>query len=194
MEFLNTLPDNFMGCDPDMKNAAYALVNKEGNVVKAYTISSTNNLQDQAEKHKRSMEDKDGTNWHPYVRNSVAAIEGQMIYQNDRKSNPEALIKLARSSGVSASYMERLGVSHLQVVLPSVWKGTRQKHAHQADILRRLGQEPIIRGKGEHRYAVPADNFLNLNMTQYKHVIDAIGIALWLRDAYVWEFKKRSRL
>jgi hypothetical protein len=38
MRFTDTLPQLFVGADPDTKNAAYAAVDLEGNVVEAFTV------------------------------------------------------------------------------------------------------------------------------------------------------------
>lgn len=193
MHFIDEFPDFFIGCDPDTRNAAYAVLDKEGKVYAAWTISSTSNLKDQVIKHLDHLYNHDSNVKNLCLWKTVAAVEGQVVYKNDKKSNPADLIKLARSSGVSSTYVSQM-CRDLQIVTPLQWKGNRKKHAHQADILIKLGQEPVIKGKGDHRYAVPKDNFLGLNQTQYKHVIDAIGIAMWLRESYLWEFKKRKKL
>ena len=195
MNFLNFMPDYFIGCDPDTRHAAYAALDREGNVIRAWTKESNGNETIQSNVHRvidmddQHMMDTLGA----YLKTSVAAVEGQQVYRDDKKSNPADLIKLARSSGISCAYLSKF-VLDIQIVLPNIWKGNRQKHAHQADILTKLGQTPVIKGKGDHRYAVPKEDFLRLNQTQYKHVIDAIGIAMWLRDSYIWEFKKRGKL
>jgi hypothetical protein len=125
----------------------------------------------------------------------VAVIEGQQVYKDDKKSNPADMITLARSSGISANFLanQHIGCSDLIFALPQQWKGSISKHAHQAKILTDLGQEPVVKGKGNRRYCVPKEDFLGMNMTQYRHVIDAIGLAMWLRGQYLWEFKKRSK-
>jgi hypothetical protein len=191
MHFLNELPDYFIGCDPDMRNAAYAVVNRNGDLVTAFTVTSLNNVLSQSRAHKDAVQ-----SLIPILDGSVvvAGVEGQMVYKDDKKSNPSDLIKLARSSGISCTYLTQSNVKDIQILLPSVWKGTAQKHVKQGEILRNLGQEPVLKGKGDHRYCVPKNDFLNLSMTQYKHVIDAIGIAQWMHKSYSWEFKKRGKL
>lgn len=185
MNFLNEMPQYFIGCDPDTRHAAYAVLNQQGEVVKAWTHESNGSILEQCRSH----------DFNAFITSAkaVAVVEGQQVYKDDKKSNPADLITLARSSGISSEYLSRF-CEDIQIVLPLEWKGNRQKHAHQADILTKLGQVPVVKGKGDHRYCVPESNFLNINFTQYKHVIDAIGLAMWLRDSYIWEFKKRKKL
>jgi hypothetical protein len=125
--------------------------------------------------------------------NFIAMVEGQKVYANDKKSNPASLIKLARSSGIACAYLARSPrCKGITIALPQEWKGSKQKHAHQAHILKQLGQVPVVKGSGTSRYCVPKDDFLNLSQTEYKHVVDAIGMAMKLREDYLWNQKKEK--
>ena len=187
MNFLDSMPEFFMGCDPDSRHMAYAIVDRQGNVTEAFTIDHQSNPLDQSNVHRYYR--------HRINDEFVAVVEGQKVYKDDKKSNPDSLITLARVSGIACYWLASSpACKDIVIASPQEWKGSKQKHAHQAHILTRLGQTPIVKGKGDHRYCIPEDDFLGLNMTQYKHVIDAIGLALWLRDAYSWEFKKRNKL
>lgn len=180
------IPDTvqqFLGIDPDTRNQAFAVVNLDGTIDKAWVFKSKNSSEfEQAKAH---LVNKD-------LKPFYAIIEGQQIYKDKKESNPADLIKLSRSSGMSALWCAaQENCLGMHVALPREWKGTAHKHEKQAKILMELGQVPVIKGKGKHRYCVPADDFLGLNMTEYKHVIDAIGLAMWARDQFLWKNKKK---
>jgi len=181
----------FLGCDPDTKYQAYATIDLDDNV-KAWVIrSKTSDELVQCKSHETIV---------PVDVPFLAVVEGQKIYppkngKFDKKSNPDSMIKLARASGIACSYLAKSPqCKGIGVALPQEWKGSVQKHAHQAQTLKKLGQTPIVKGSGDNRYCVPKDNFLDLSMTEYKHVVDAIGMAMWLRDQYVWKLKKEKIL
>ena len=176
----------FLGCDPDTKYQAYATIDLDDNV-KAWVVrSKTSDELVQCRSHETLLPVDD-----PFI----SVVEGQKVYANDKKSNPDSLIKLARASGIACAYLARSPrCKGIKVATPQEWKGSVQKHAHQAHILKQLGQTPIVKGSGANRYCVPKDNFLDLSMTEYKHVVDAIGMAMWLRDQYTWKLKKEKIL
>lgn len=180
------IPQNtklFLGIDPDTRNQAFAAMNLDGVIETAWVFKSKNSSEfEQAKAH---LENKP-------LDHFFAIIEGQQIYRDDKKSNPADLLKLSRSSGMAALWCAaQQNCLGMHVALPREWKGTAAKHAKQAQILMALGQTPIVKGKGNHRYCIPADDFLGLNMTEYKHVIDAIGMAMWARDLFLWQNKKK---
>lgn len=180
----------FIGCDPDTKHSAYAVVDEEGKVVDAYTIESDGSISDLVSKHAYDIK---MNLWSTDGQDAIAYIEGQVVYKNDAKSNPADLIKLARASGVSAMYLAQI-TNDITVLDPIQWKGTVPKHIHQARILKELGYESEnIQAKGS-AYCIPTVNFLNLTKTQYKHVIDAIGLALKCRKDYMWNNRKKEIL
>lgn len=177
--------EQILGVDPDTKNQAFALLNLDGSIEKAWVAKSKNSNEiTQGKAHFM------GT-MHTMTKPFFAIVEGQKLYLNDKKSNPDSMIKLARASGIACAWLSvNPHCKGIYIPTPSEWKGTAQKHAHQSHILRKLGQVPVIKGSGKGRYAVPEDNFLDLNLTEYKHVVDAIGLAQWALDKYLWELKK----
>lgn len=181
----NLSPELFVGNDPDSKHNAYAVVDRDGNVVDCWTISSkTSNEYEQVQEHLYSR-----------VRPSLdrpfyAVIEGQQVYKDDDKSNPASQIKLARASGISSFYL----ASHdecqgIHIALPREWKQQKKKAPHQMQIWKSIGEEPTLRAKNS--YACP-DKFMGMGPSKLKHVGDAIGLALWLRDQYLWNEKKNQ--
>ncbi len=172
-----------LGCDSDTRNQAYAVLDLEGNCVNAFTVKSDGSEYDQAYQHR-------GIDRILYTDNTFAIVEGQVVYKNDKKSNPADLIRLARASGIACAYLYQSGVNGIYVTPPSEWKGTAQKHAKQADIIRKMGLTPKLMGGRSGKYCVPEEGLYDLKATQLKHVIDAVGIAQWGLDQLKWQLKK----
>ena len=169
-----------LGVDPDTKNQAYALIDLDGRPITAWVSKS------------------DGSEWaqgisnwmdYPLHPNTFCVIEGQEVYKDVKKSVPANMIRLARSSGIAVAECTRAGCIGIYITQPKEWKGSVQKHAKQAQIIRNLGYTPKVVG-GKDKYCVPEENFLNMNQTEYKHVIDGFGIALWALDIFKWNLKK----
>ena len=185
MKFITELPEYFLGCDPDSRNMAYAVVDREGKVVDCWTIDHKNNVMDQARTHAEytsSLLDC------PFV----AVVEGQKVYKDDKKSNPDSLITLARASGIACYWLANTyGCRDIHIASPQEWKGTKKKAAHQHHIWTSIGEHPKIHGKASHAYCCP-DEFMGMGPSKLKHIGDAIGLALWLRDQYLWNEKKKK--
>jgi len=183
MRFLDELPEYFLGCDPDSRTMAYAVVNLEGDVVNAFTVNHKSNPLDQARQHSRCGEE--------FLGNFASVVEGQKVYKDDKKSNPDSLITLARVSGIACSWLASKGsCKDIIIASPQEWKGSKKKAAHQHHIWTSIGEHPKIHGKGTHAYCCP-DEYRGMGPTKLKHLGDAIGLALWLRDQYLWNEKKK---
>jgi len=183
MKFIEELPEYFVGCDPDSLHMAYAVVDRKGKVVDAWTVDHKNNVVDQTQRHLRSF--------HEFLGDFVAVVEGQKVYKDDKKSNPDSLITLARVSGVASFWLASKGACRdITIATPQEWKGSKGKAAHQRQIWRSIGEDPKLHGKGYSAYCCP-DSFMGMKPTKLKHIGDAIGLALWLKDQYMWNDKKK---
>lgn len=121
-----------------------------------------------------------------------------------RAGDPQDLINVAQWAGVCAYYIRqhifgenRLSPpSNFRIPLPSEWKGQRPKYAHQAVMLDRLGisyeragNQKI--GSESKAYCVPLPDYQDLFPTldgksllkgDWKHVLDAVGLAIWIGE------------
>ena len=79
---------------------------------------------------------------------------------------------------------------------PGEWKGQVPKQINQMRAFKKLGIPAQTRGKKETGYCVPdlkhlchihADQIVQgpLNLGDWKHVGDAVGLALWAREKYI---------
>lgn len=124
---------------------------------------------------------------HGYLGNgivSVAMIEGQTI--NFRQTaNPASILPLSYVAGGAAASLLHHGLREVHLVEPRTWKGQVPKPIHQSRILKQLGWEHS-RTK---THAVPDDPPVGrgLKSAEWKHVIDAIGLAMYARQVSLCE-------
>ncbi len=118
---------------------------------------------------------------------TTVVIESQQYYLEDqeKKSKPEDLIKLAFMSGAAAAFCTQyLPNSKIVQVFPKVWKGNVPKHIKQKRILTKLNI-PISHymktmcpvpdvSTGMH-----CKNMLKVNDGDWRDILDAAGLALW---------------
>jgi hypothetical protein len=183
MRFLNELPEYFLGCDPDSRNMAYAVVDQKGTVIEAWTVDHKSDPLDQTRKHLQCNQE--------FLGDFVAVVEGQRVYKDVKGSNPDSLLTLARASGVACSWIASKGACRdIVIALPQEWKGSKGKAGHQHHIWTSIGEHPRIHGKGKNAYCCPSE-YRGMKPTKLKHIADAIGLALWLKDQYMWHFKKK---
>ena len=120
----------------------------------------------------------------PWAELSRAVVEGQKIYPGSKVA-PNDIVKLARFAGFSAGI---LAVASLPVLIPMPfdWKGQAPKDVNQGRTFSHYGILYEVRG-GRDAYCVPSGcakfaqirGAAALNAGDWKHVGDAVGLALW---------------
>ena len=99
------------------------------------------------------------------------AVEGQRVYTRG-KVRPQDLIHLAQVAGMAAAHAQQAyPLAALWIPEPVQWKGSVEKGAMQRRILGRLGLTEKLEG---------VEGAGGMTKTQRGHVIDAIGLALWV--------------
>lgn len=107
----------------------------------------------------------------------TALVESQELHRMHR-SAPKDILRLAQVAG---AILGVLGETFLDVrlVSPQVWKGQVPKEIHQARVCRKLGWAFDTHPD----YVVPArahwDGFSVSKASDWKHLMDAVGLALW---------------
>jgi hypothetical protein len=108
------------------------------------------------------------------------AVEGQEKYPRDR-IRPNDLIHLAQVSGMASAHAQQhYPLATLWIPTPRMWKGQVPKNVHQGRILARLGLTEKLE---------EVEGAQGMTKTQRGHVIDAIGLALWVATLHVNEAK-----
>jgi hypothetical protein len=102
-------------------------------------------------------------------------MEGQEIYPRS-KARPNDLVRLAFSAGLLAG---RLGRKDVIIAIPKEWTGGVRKDVRQARQYKRLGW--AYEKDRAKTYAYPTDPPIGKDLPKgaWKHVADAIGLALW---------------
>ena len=99
------------------------------------------------------------------------AVEGQRVYSKG-KVRPQDLIHLAQVAGMAAAHAQMgLPEASLWIPEPVQWKGSVEKGAMQRRILGRVGLTEKLEG---------VEGAEGMTKTQRGHVIDAIGLAMWV--------------
>lgn len=184
----------FLGIDPDLHNTGLAVVDVDPNgskrahwvgvarVAKALkgedaVVAMASALDEASRGILRAHKDASGFFWEHSV------VEGQEIYQGSEVRVSD-LLNLAQVAGAAAGVF---GAG--RIPRPKDWKGNVPKHIHQARTARALGWACEVRG-GKEPYVVPqlsgevrgADD---LEGRDWKHVMDAIGLALWASKTFL---------
>lgn len=114
-------------------------------------------------------------------------VEGQQFYKTakGKKINPHSLLWLGQVAGACAM----LPGDSLYFPRPVEWKKTVEKPIHQARTLTKLGWG-YKQTKNYSRPLHPPEEFGSILAEEWKHIVDAIGLALWAGEQ---ELKKRRR-
>jgi len=175
-----------LGIDPDLHNTAAAIVGTSGVYdVKVFSI-------EKKYKGERAVAEitiqlvNDLSQWLWKITHSITisavVVEGQKIYSYT-KADHTAIIHLAQVAGVAlgAAYGGvRSPSTKLYLPAPSDWKGSVPKHIHQARVLKKMGI-PFEVTNGKEPYCVPVSApALHVGRkSNWKHAVDAIGLAVW---------------
>lgn len=119
---------------------------------------------------------------------TTIVVESQEIYKGGKTKNPMSILRLANCAGATAMYFRCLFPNaNLIIVNPKEWKGQVDKLAHQARTLRNLGwaYDKVQNKKTKDGYCFPVSapsscmNSMMMKKGDWKHIMDAIGLALW---------------
>ena len=124
---------------------------------------------------------------------AASAVEAQEIYRN-KTPNPKSILLLGNVAGAALAAMAVAG----QVVYfpePKEWKKQVPKAIHQGRTYSKLGIGHTRVGD-ERGYCLPEESwrsmfFPHVKKSDWKHVGDAVGLALYAREKYHAETKKR---
>ena len=169
----------YMGVDPDTVRPSFALVNTEGSVIwlwcpklKGRDLSGLGSV----------ILDK--TDYHPAASVKYAAIEDQYIVDGKKADRLRKLCQNAGSCMVLTGLMYE--IESAQYIRPATWNGGFEKHVSGARTLRKLGWGHIRKG-GQTPYCIPEnppDEFKHILAGEWKHLVDAIGLALYAKEIH----------
>lgn len=180
----------YAGVDPDLHDTAIAWLTPKREVVKIDIVRVPQKLKglDAANAMAVALVQASlGPPIEPYE-TVILTVESQAYRSGasggKRRANPEDLIPLATVAGAALARVlwSAMRRATSTLVLPEDWKGQRPKLVHQKEICKKLGwsydekrdfvvpHEEIVKRLEAHCNMIPAD---------WKHALDAIGLALW---------------
>mgnify|MGYP000125496789 CR=1 FL=1 len=123
----------------------------------------------------------------------------EAVYARGRGIRIQDIVELARTAGAIAGSFATMGMGPIDYVTPAEWKGQVPKDISQARTCSRLGWGYQRKG-GKKGYCIPSGvthfpaGVESLKGSDWKHVLDAIGIALWGADTIVSIEKRRQAM
>jgi len=173
-----------LACDPDLHHSGLALVRlADGVPVWVGVGNTTGETGDEAV----LVQLKCLQNRMPGYTVYGSIVESQEIAYTARQGmNPRSMIPVAHvAGGVAAMFNAVYSPSIQYLVKPQFWKGSVRKGIHQARTLAKLGWSYEVIGSGDDKYCrplntPPVSGAENLNKGDWKHVVDAIALGMWL--------------
>ena len=193
-----------IGIDPDTSCVGIAAVSmSDGNLVGVRAVKSKGSLKGAAkvvatiDKCRGCLVEFVKEMGNPPV--SAILVEDQTVaYTAAKGINPGKILGLSQVAGALVS--EGCYETHTALVQPSTWKGSVPKQIHQNRILSKFGvvAEPVgsAQNSGYSRPKDPNEKWGDvvgvdsLSKSDWKHVVDAIGIAVYGRDYILEEIRK----
>jgi len=122
----------------------------------------------------------------------LITVEAQEIYLGGATKNPRNIMHLAQVAGAALACATRQFINPiLYFPRPATWKGQVPKQIHQERTLDKLGWPCRRVGTLKGGYCYPTASSIvdiaraPLPKTHWKHVVDAMGLALWgLQNAH----------
>jgi len=168
----------FLGVDPDLTSTAFAVYDTEDNEVVHLAVVRASGYTDMLRQTRKFSVSNHA------VDSDAAVIEGQQIYvaSNRRNVDPNDMIQVAHVSGILACQFS----CSIAIPKPAEWKGQRSKLAEHTKYAKLLGWE-TERAGGKDPYLVPTEDYVEVEMSDgkpvkksdWKHLMDAIGLAIW---------------
>ena len=186
----------FAGIDPDLHSTGVAFITEEGGepyLVYAGCVKSKGSKQHLAVIDMANAL-RDFFTESPSMPTFCTgfAVEAQEMYHGKTK-DPRSIMLLANAAGCALQEMvSQYPACYSRFPAPGLWKGQVPKHIKQARAFGELRIDYSLKGnvtKGS-AYCVPKlalafdGKIENIKAADWKHVGDAVGLALWCRQEY----------
>lgn len=182
--------ETFIGIDPDLHHTGIAIVDPFGRVLEVECAKVSTSLRGAKAVAAMSDELLCSMKYHAetYARTVRAAVEGQTISFRQTK-DPSSILHLAHVTGCAVSALRAHTLASVYIPAPREWKGQVPKQIHHQRICERLVWAYTLHGTKKSGYASPNDPPVgkHLKPSQWKHVLDAVGLALWAAEKHARE-------
>lgn len=186
---MSTAQPNFIGIDPDLHTTAFAQVGLDKSILGVGVAKVPAKFKGTEAVLRMIAEMQRFACNHVWVTSTrLVCVEGQELYVGKTK-NPKDILALGQVAGGCVAAFAGLSIiPDLAMPLPKEWKGGVPKRIHHARIYGSLGIAYKACGTKENGYAVPLDPVRTIGKvlkSDWKHIGDAIGLALWAREQWV---------
>lgn len=196
----------FLGCDPDMHSTAFAAVDETMKILAVEVcnvpakLKGTDAVLAMIDSFPWAMD-----NLKVWANPSSCAVESQELYKGMTK-NPRDIMHLAQVAGAACLKFTQCMIPDTVLYFPAPvqWKGSRDKLSHHKHILARAKVPVQFIGEmgGKEPYCFIYPDYANANISgasdltpsDWKHVIDAIGLAQYAAERYTFETSKAKAL
>lgn len=187
----------FLGIDPDMHDMPVAEVDEAGKLIEIHLMRVPKSITGrEALIEMTSQIHKSCIRFQEY---EAITVEGQEWYQfgPSKTKNPKSIGFLATVAGGALTAFGGCGACRKYFPTPQEWKGSVPKQIHQARVLARMGVE-YEKTTNQHGtgYCFPkgfAIGSIKLSKGDWKHAVDAIGLAQYGREQYQAEQARKAR-
>lgn len=164
----------FIGADPDTTNTGLAFISEDGAIEFAVAKARGRFAEDRFPAMARALRAEFQRDVHDLLSPECElGIEFQKL-RPGREKNPNAMMGINAVAGmILAAADQRIHLAHIHLPIPSDWKGTVPKEIMHKRILAEAG------------LTLNSREFQGIPGTGRSHVIDALGIALWLKRGRV---------
>lgn len=167
-----------LAVDPDLHNTAWCVLDNARVYGGVLSISKSLKGDDAVCAMAESLQRLAHVPWIDVC--DVYLVESQELHRM-HKAAPKDILRLAQVAGAALATVshQQPGGAIVRLVSPQEWKGQVPKEIHQARVCKRLGWEFTTKAG----YCVPNEKHLEdfgvVNLSDWKHLLDAIGLALW---------------
>lgn len=171
-----------LGADPDLHRPATALYDAQSRRVLAVKCPAVSGLLKGRDAALAACTDAVYAAMGYNRQVNLVVVEGQEIVYTARSgANPRDIMLLATVAGAMLAHGSLIAPK-VKFPPPQMWKKGVPKPIHQARILDRIGWANVKQTK-THTYPLSlpykVEGAENLKSEDWKHVVDAIGLALW---------------
>lgn len=184
--------NTFLGIDPDMHDMPVAEVDETGKLIRIEIARVSKSLTGREALLAMNEVVKCTYAGDP----TVLTVEGQELYQfgESKTKNPKSIMFLATVAGMALQWFS---ARKYYFPTPQEWKGSVPKQIHQARVLSRMGVEYEKAGTQANGYCYPEElsiGSVTLRQGDWKHAVDAIGLAQYGREQYQAEQARKARI
>lgn len=168
----------YAGIDPDTEHSGVALIWPDGKIelklARAKGRLAVDRAPGMAQAIRHVLPEFSGACFYRGIPGLVVKVRAAVEWQHQRKQerNPNAMMGVQAVAGMAVAALSSRGVlpEDIKTPLPHQWKGSIPKEVHQRRLLRRLN------------LTADSPEFHGIPKSMQEHVIDALGLAVWMRD------------